>query len=192
MAGFLQLNGEGNLGKYSTKKIYLEPVWKLPISAKYYYCFSPDGYEFVLGMTPAAVFLIRQPLCLVLSFFKHFRQSNPTVVAASVLKKWRKPPPGYCPHYAYGGHLVFRPEPWVVSMDTWHVAWWRYQTSCSRPSFPRKVFASPYCKKLCANTKPPVRPSTTVDCAPFLEKVTVLLPRRPAAAFRKTASKGSG
>lgn len=184
----------GILGSNNTKKIYLEPIWKLPISAKYFTSAPPDGYEFVRGDDDRSrFFLSASRYALSYRFLNIFDKVIPTVVAASVLKKWRKPPPGTALTYAYGGHLVFRPEPWVVSMeypgmllggDVKHLVRGR--------RFLAKAFASPYCKKImCEYEVARHALLTTVDCAPFIDKVAVVLPPPPPLPrFEKPPQKG--
>ena len=184
----------GILGNHNTKKIYLEPIWKLPISAKYFTASPPDGYEFVRGDDARSrFFLSASRYALSYRFLNIFDKVIPTVVAASALKKWRKPPPGTALTYAYGGHLVFRPEPWVVSMeypgmllggDVKHLVRGR--------RFLAKTFASLYCKKImCEYEAARQALFTTIDCASFIEKVTVLLPPPPPLPhFEKPPQKG--
>jgi glycosyltransferase involved in cell wall biosynthesis len=182
------------LGSNNTKKIYLEPIWKLPISGQYFVDSPPAGYEFVRGDDARSrFFLSASRYASSYRFLNAFDMLIPSVVAASALKKWRKPPPGAALTYAYGGHLVFRPEPWVVSMEYpgmllgGHI---RHLVRGRR--FLAKTFASPYCKKiLCEYEAAHQALLTAVDCAPFIDKIAVVLPPPPPLPrFEKPPQKG--
>jgi Glycosyl transferases group 1 len=184
----------GTLGTNDTKKIYLEPIWKLPISGQYFVDSSPAGYEFVRADdAPGRFFLSASRYASSYLLLNAFDTVIPSVVAASALKKWRKTPPGIALTYAYGGHLVFRREPWVVSMeypgmllggDIKHLIRGR--------RFLARTFTSPYCKKImCEYEAARQALLTTVDCASFIDKIAVLLPPPPPLPpFEKPPQKG--
>jgi len=104
----------------------------------------------------------------------------------------RKPPPGTALTYAYGGHLVFRLSPGWFRWNTPACCSVVMSTSCPGRRFLAKAFASPYCKKImCEYEVARHALLTTVDCAPFIDKVAVVLPPPPPLPrFEKPPQKG--
>jgi hypothetical protein len=164
------------------KKIYLEPTWKLPISANYIASSTPDGYEFVRAdNTRNRFFLSASRYNISYNVLDAMDKAIPMVLASSRLQQWRKPPADTVLTYTFPGHLVFRREPWVVSMeypgmllggDIKHLN--RYCHVLERS------FASTCCKKILCEYETAQRALiTTIDCKPFSDKITVVLPAPP-------------
>lgn len=169
-------------------------MWKLPISANYIANSPPDGYKFVRADGARnRFFLSASRYNISYRLLNTLDKAIPMVIASSWLQKWRKPPPGTVLTYAFPGHLVFRPEPWVVSMeypgmllggDNKHLIRYRHLLE--------RAFASPFCKKvLCEYEAARQALITTVDCTPFADKITVVLPASPPLPqFTKSDSSG--
>jgi hypothetical protein len=164
------------------KKIYLEPMWKLPISANYIASCPPDGYEFIRADdTRNRFFLSASRYSLSYHLLNTFDKAIPMVIVSSGLQRWRKPPHGSVLTYAFPGHLVFRPEPWVVSMEYPGMLLGGDITHLSRfHHVLENAFSSPYCKKVICEYETAMRALTsTMDCTRFAGKITVVLPAPP-------------
>ena len=164
------------------KKVFLEPAWKLPLSANYITMSPPDGYEFVRA-DDAQERLSRGASRWNASYrLLGFLDSlMPAVLVNSWLQRWRKPPPGTSLTYAFPGHIVFRPEPWVVQMEypsllvgmnIKHFIHFRHLLE--------RTFASPFCKKIICEFEAGRRALTSaLDCSAFEHKVVVVYPAPP-------------
>lgn len=169
-------------------------MWKLPISATYIATSPPDGYEFVRADDARnRFFRVASRHNISYHLLNALDKAVPTVLASSRFQRWRKPPRDIALTYAFPGHLVFRSEPWVVSMeypamllgnDLKHFI--RYHHLIER------AFASPYCKKILCEYEAAQRAlTTTVNCTPFENKITVVYPAPPPLPnFKKKDSGG--
>ncbi|MDO8717303.1 MAG: glycosyltransferase [Dehalococcoidales bacterium] len=115
----------------------------------------------------------------------------PTVLARSVLQRWSKPPSGTALTWAHG-HLVFRPEPWMVEVEyaslllgpnPKHLKRFRHTLE--------HVLGSPYCRAIrcwCeAGRKTLV---TGLDSHNFEHKIEVVYPAVPPKQFVKQPASG--
>jgi glycosyltransferase involved in cell wall biosynthesis len=164
------------------KIIYLEPIWKSPISGQYFVDSPPTGYQFIRpDDSRNRFFLSASRFGAAYRLLNLFDRVVPMVVVSSRLQRLRRLPPGISLTYAYGGHLVFRREPWVVSLEyPGMLLGGNVKHLVRGRRLLEKTFASSYCKKiLCEYEAARQALLSTVNCAPFLNKVTVLLPPPP-------------
>lgn len=130
-------------------KVYMEPAWKLPASYDHRLASPPAGYEFVAAPTyPDRFFKALSRWEMAYRLLNATDGVLPTVLARSWLQRWSKPPAGTLLTYAHG-HLVFRPESWVVEVEYAHLLLGldprhlkRFQGTLER------VLASPHCRKI--------------------------------------------
>lgn len=103
-----------------SKIVYLEPAWKLPVSYEHMTSFPPEGYEFVTARQRDKLFKAAGRWSQSYDLLNAADSFFPTVLAMSRFRSWSKPPPGTALTWAHG-HLVFRPEPWVVEVEYAHL-----------------------------------------------------------------------
>ena len=99
------------------KNIYLEPIWKQPVSAQSLIQYPPAGYRFITRPTAIEKGLRR---IAKTSFTYHWQRwlekITPLWLAKSFLGKLNPPPDEACLTYSII-HIVFRKEPWVLDMQ---------------------------------------------------------------------------
>jgi glycosyltransferase involved in cell wall biosynthesis len=132
-----------------TRKIYLEPIWKLHSLYREYVDFPPDGYEFVT-LQPITAGLMRFLSRASASYSLRAQLSRimPLNLIKSYLDSLRTTPPEV--DLTFGcEHLVLRKEPWVVDVgclinfvggDLQHLE--RYKRIIER------ALGSPWCKRI--------------------------------------------
>jgi glycosyltransferase involved in cell wall biosynthesis len=174
-----------------SKKVYLEPAWKLPVSYEHLIAFPPDGYEFVAPQQRERLFRSASRWSQSYDLLNSLDSLLPTVLAMSRLKRWSKPPPGTALTWAHG-HLVFRPEPWVVEVEyaslllgpnPKHLK--RYRHTLER------ALASPYCRAIRCWSEAGRRTLTTgLDCQGFEHKIKLVHLAVPSKSFVKEPESG--
>lgn len=115
----------------------------------------------------------------------------PSVLLKAWLQRWSSPPAGTLLTYAHG-HLVFRPEPWLVEveypslllgMNLGHLAMYRMVLE--------RVFASRHCRGVLFWSDAGRRALlSTIRCEPFMHKIAVVPHAVPARQFTKVFREG--
>ncbi len=99
------------------RRIFLEPVWKLPQSYQSWVTAPPSGYEVVESAGVQDGFfrtVSRWPMAYEMLWA--LDAVVPPVLTQAWLQKRRRPPEDSLLTYAHG-HVVFRPEPWIVEVE---------------------------------------------------------------------------
>lgn len=173
------------------KKIFLEPSWKLPVSYNHMTAFPPAGYEFVTTQNRDRLFKTAGRWSHSYDLLKAADSLFPTVLAMSRFNRWRKPPPGTALTWAHG-HLVFRPEPWVVEVE---------YTSLLLGPDPRhlkkyrrtieKTLSSPWCRAIRCWCEAGRRTLINgLDSRGYNSKIAVIYPAIPSKQFVKQPGNG--
>jgi glycosyltransferase involved in cell wall biosynthesis len=156
-----------------SKKVYVEPNWRMHSGIKAQFISPPEGYEFVLTET----FSERTAKLLIKSSFSYFvrEQLNkvlPPVLVRAYVQKFKSPPVAADLTYAIH-HLPFRKDPWVIELE--NVCNLTESNSAFlrryRGFFERKL-ASPYCKKIIVWSDVAFRSiELNLDCSTFGNKM---------------------
>jgi len=131
------------------KRIYVEPLWKMPSGYREQLLDSPEGYEFIIPQTlPEKTFSIASKLPLSYSVLNRLDRMIPIYLIKSYLERFKKIPEGTDLTYSMF-HLVFRKEPWIVELET--VA--NFTSGSERllrkyKGLIERTLASKYCKKI--------------------------------------------
>lgn len=156
-----------------SKKVYVQPNWRMHSGIKAQFISPPEGYEFVLTETLSE----RTAKLLIKSSFSYFirEQLNkvlPPVLIRAYVQKFRSPPVAADLTYAIH-HLPFRKDPWVIELENVcnltesNRAFLRRH----RRFFERKL-ASPYCRKIIVWSDVAFRSiELNLDCATFENKM---------------------
>ena len=173
------------------KNIYLEPVWKQPVSAETLLKYPPQGYRFTTRLTS----MDRGIRLAARTGFTYIgqRQLNkvmPIWLMKSFLGRFNPPPRDTSLTYAII-HLVFRREPWVLDMQ------------CEPPfllvgherhfngyrNMVRRILTSDYCRKIIypieAGKKALI---SALDCEELAPKTEVVPWTVPAKHFVKNSN----
>jgi len=185
-----QVHAQQGVALGAVKEIYLEPCWKLPLSYEYMIGFPPEGYKYITaGALPERFFKAISRWGLSYRLLNSIDKVIPSVLAMSWLQRRMKPPQGTVLTWAHG-HLVFRPEPWVVEVEypsllvgphPKHLAKFRGAVE--------RMLASPYCRKIrvwAAATRRAML--SQLDCKEFERKIEVIYHAVPARRFVKEYS----
>ena len=100
-----------------SRRVYLEPPWKMHAGHRRLVTHPPSGYKVVTSPTAQEQVFEAMTRWNGLRFL--LRSSDavlPTGLVKSSLERWNRPPEGAVLTYACD-HLVFRREPWVVEVE---------------------------------------------------------------------------
>lgn len=171
-----------------TKKIYLEPAWKMHSFYQGLIAHPPPGYEFVtLGSLQEGIVKAASKINLSYSLFLNgIDKIVPVNLAKAYLEKFRKIPKDADLTYSFD-HLIFRKEPWVVDLEYVGLL-----VSYDVKNFKRyrwviqKALASDYCKKIiCATEAAKKTVLLNLDCSEFEHKLEIV----PFAVHKKDFTK---
>lgn len=151
----------------------------------------PTGYEFVLSQTRWDK-LISPAVRSDMIYFGLQRRVLSRIVPIHLLKAYlegflKTPPSETILTYSYG-HLIFRPEPWVVELEWPHqLAGFNYNHLRRFKRLIERMLASPHCKRIiCWCELGQESLLATLDCTSFLHKIEIVphavrpkLPKRP-------------
>ena len=173
--------------KIMTKRIYIEPAWKMHSYYKALATHPPQGYEFI---TPESslekVTKAASKLNFATPLFLRLDNILPLNLIKSNLTKFQKIPVAHDLIYSYD-HLVLRREPWVVDIE--YVPFFvSYQPRHFRhfKGTVQNVLASKYCKKIICGTEAAKRTVThNLDCSKFEDKIEIV----PFATSKKNFTK---
>lgn len=101
-----------------SKKIYLEPTWKLHSLHDSLISHPPDGYEFITSQTLDRK-ISKAASKISLSYFLEFNLVDkvlPLYLLKSYLERFSRIPSEAALTYSTN-HLIFRKEPWVVDLE---------------------------------------------------------------------------
>jgi glycosyltransferase involved in cell wall biosynthesis len=131
------------------KKIYVEPLWKMPSGYREQLLNPPEGYEYVIPQAlPERTFQIASKLSLSYSALNRLDRMIPLYLIKSHLERLKKIPEGTDLTYSIV-HLVFRKEPWFVELETVaNITSGSERLLRKYKGFIEGVFASKYCKKI--------------------------------------------
>jgi glycosyltransferase involved in cell wall biosynthesis len=148
----------------------------------------PQGYEFVIPNTSwDKPFLNSHFLSYTFNLY-FLNRLIPVHLAKSYLDAFlKKPPKGTALTYSWG-HLVFRKEPWVVELEWVHqLTGFRMDHLRRYHNLVERYLALAYCRKiLCWSQLGKQTLLAHLDCAPFADKIEVVLPAVPPKTFTKT------
>jgi len=170
-----------------TKRVYLEPLWKMRSIAQELVAYPPQGYEFVTLESPQGR-IIQAASRMNFSYRLLHGTSMivPVSLAKPYLERFRKTPENIDLTYAVE-HLVFRKEPWVV--DTEYVsllAGYNVKHFKRYRKVVQTALASPYCKKIICWYEAARRTVLlNLDCTEFEQKLEVV----PLAVHKKEFTK---
>jgi glycosyltransferase involved in cell wall biosynthesis len=171
------------------KKVFFEPLWDIRGAARRVIDLPPNGYEFVVAQRPEDKLFynlaVRWP-------FTHRLLSQltnrivPDVLLRCWLQRWRKPPEETALTYGFE-HIVLRPEPWIVEVETASLL------VGSRPQHFRmfkfvlaRALASPHCRKIICWSEAGRRTITEgLNSEGFQQKVEIVYYAAPAKHFVK-------
>lgn len=132
-----------------TRRVYLEPVWKLHSLYREYVDFPPDGYEFVtLQPITAGLMKLLSRASASYSLRAQLSRVMPLNLIKSYLDSLRTTPPEV--DLTFGcEHLVFRKEPWVVDVGCFmNFVGGDYQRLERYKRIIGRTLASPWCKRI--------------------------------------------
>jgi len=167
-----------------TKKIYLEPAWKMHSFYQGMIAHPPPGYEFVtLRSLQESIFKAVSKINLSYSLFLNgIDKIVPVNLAKAYLERFRKIPQDVDLTYSFD-HLVFRKEPWVVDLEfvsllvSYNVKQFRKYRGVVE-----KALASEHCRKIiCATEAAKKTVLLNLDCSEFdykLETVPFAVPKK--------------
>ncbi len=169
-----------------TRKVFIEPAWKLTASYDSWLAFPPSGYEFVLAAQRERLFKTASRFPLSFDILKLGGSIFPLVLAKSWLARYLKPPEGTALTYAHH-HLVFRPEPWVVEAEYAHLLLGpspKYLNTFH--GVLEKALASPHCRKIRCWSEVGRRTFLSgLDCEKFQHKIEMVHLAVPPRSFIK-------
>jgi len=171
----------------SRSRVYLEPAWKLPRSYDSMTEHPPDGYDYVMARSGQESFFGS-----VSGWSGTYRALAlldyvlPPVLAKSLVQRVTPPPAGTTVTYAHG-HLVFRPEPWIVEVEYAHLLLGTHVEHLRRwKPLVERLLASRWCRAIRCWCEAGRRTITEgLNSARFAEKVTTVHHAVPARAFVK-------
>ena len=155
------------------KKIYVEPLWKMPSGYGEQLSDSPQGYEYVMPQTaPEKIFKTVGKIGLSYSVLNRLERIIPTYLIKPYLESFKKIPEGIDLTYSIA-HLVFRKEPWVVELETVANFTGGSQKFLRRyRGLIERVLASKYCKKIIFwNDAGMKSVLLNLDCSKFEHKI---------------------
>ena len=185
----------------ASKKVYLEPAWKLPVSYEYMTAHPPQGYQFVVSPNGNRMFHFASRWSQSYDVLNALDSVFPTVLLASWLRRRGKPPLGTVLTWAHG-QMVLRPEPWVVEVEyaslllgpnPKHLK--KYRRTLER------LLSSPHCRKIRCWCEAGRRTLVTgLDCRNYEHKIETIYPavspkrfvKRPEGKNVKLLFVGSG
>lgn len=170
-----------------TKKIYLEPLWKMRSIAQELVAYPPPGYEFVtLDSAQGRIIQAASRINFSYDLLRGTSIIVPVNLAKAYLERFRKIPENTDLTYSVE-HIIFRKEPWVV--DTEYVS---LLASYNVKHFKRyrkviqRALASPYCKKIICWYEAARRTVLlNLNCTGFEQKLEVV----PLAVHKKEFTK---
>lgn len=136
----------------ATKRVYLEPAWKLRSTYDSLLRFPPPGYEFVTAEgAPEKGIKLASRWGLSYWLLSQASRVAPVSLFRSFVTKFKSAPNGVCLTYACT-HVVLREEPWVLDMARdppciLAVSDARFSRQLWK-SMTRKILASKYCRKI--------------------------------------------
>jgi len=141
--------GEGGRTGNLTKRVYIEPVWKLHSLYREYIDFPPQGYEF-LSSQPITAGLLGglSKATASYSLQRHLSRVLPLALIKSYLDSLRATPPQADLTFACE-HLVLRKEPWVVDVGCFtNFLAGDYQGLRKYRGIIERALGSPWCKRI--------------------------------------------
>ena len=103
--------------KESMKNIYLEPIWKQPVSAQTLLKYPPEGYQFISRPTSIDNGIkLAARMDFTYTAQRYLNSLIPVWLMKSFLGRFNVPPEDTSLTYAII-HLVFRKEPWILDMQ---------------------------------------------------------------------------
>jgi glycosyltransferase involved in cell wall biosynthesis len=155
------------------KKIYVEPLWKMPSGFREQLLNPPEGYEFIIPQALSErTFNIASRLPLSYSALNRLDRMIPLYLIKSHLERLKKIPEGTDLTYSIV-HLVFRKEPWIVELETVANFTGGSQKFLEKyRGLIERVLASEYCKKISFwNDAGMKSVLLNLDCSKFEHKI---------------------
>lgn len=165
-----------------TKRIYLEPTWKMHTMYKENLIpYPPQGYEFITSQTNSErVFKFLAKSMLSYRLYYQLCEVVPLGLIKSYLDKFKKIPKADLTYSC--GHLIFRKEPWVIDLEYIAIPLSHGKFLKKYKKLLERTFASEYCKKiLCYYEIAKKTLLLNLDCSKFEHKIEVV----PRAVRRK-------
>jgi glycosyltransferase involved in cell wall biosynthesis len=191
-SGYDKETTEGRRTSNLTKRVYIEPIWKLHSLYREYIDFPPQGYEFLssqpitaglmggLSKATASYSLQRQlsrvlPLALIKSYLDSLRATPPQVDLTFACE-----------------HLVLRKEPWVVDVGCFtNFLAGDYQGLQRYRGIIERALGSPWCKRiLCWSEFAKESLLRNVDGSEFEHKIEVIPLAKRSRDFAKRYDEG--
>jgi glycosyltransferase involved in cell wall biosynthesis len=170
-----------------TKKIYLEPAWKMHSLHQGLIDHPPPGYEFITApSSEERIFMTASKVNFSYSLQHKIDKIVPLNLSKAYLERFRKIPQDADLTYSHS-HLVFRKEPWVLDLELVSLL-----VGFSVKHFKRyrkvvqKALASEYCKKVLCETEAGKKSVLlNLDCTEFEHKLETLPLAAPKRNFTK-------
>jgi len=136
-------------GQDKRRTVFLEPSWRLHFTWNHMMGSPPSGYEFAVApSTSEMLFKAASRWTMAYRLLNAVDGVIPAVLVKSWLDRRRKVPSGAALTYAHG-HLIFRPEPWVVEVEYASLLLGPHPKHLRRfQGALERMLASPYCKKI--------------------------------------------
>lgn len=170
-----------------TKRIYIEPAWKMHSYYQALAAHPPQGYEFVSPVSSfEKVTKAASKWNFAYSLFLGLDKIVPLNLVKSHLMKFQKIPVAHDLIYSYD-HLVLRKEPWVVDIEyvTFFVSYNLRHFRHFKGTV-EKALSSEYCKKIICGTQAAKKTITNnLNCLAFAEKIEIV----PFATRKKEFTK---
>lgn len=156
-----------------TKKIYLEPAWRMHSGEEAQFSHPPHGYEFVIpnGLSQRTVKALSN-VGPAYSLLETVNKAVPLILIKAHLERLRRRPQGTSLTYSLY-HLVFRREPWVIELENiCNLSGGNAGFLKRHRRFFEATLASPWCKKIIAWSDTTVRSLfLNLDCSRFAHKI---------------------
>ena len=170
-----------------TKRIYIEPAWKMHSYYQALAAYAPQGYEFVTSESSLEkVSKAASKINFSYPLFLGLDKIVPLNLMKSYWGKFRKIPLDKDLTYSYD-HLILRKEPWVLDLEyvsflvSYNVNHFRHYKGTVQ-----RALASEHCKKIICGTEAARKTVVlNLDCTGFEHKLEIV----PFAARKKDFTK---
>jgi len=155
------------------KKIYVEPIWKMPSGYREQLLNSPEGYEYVIPQAlPEKAYHIASKLPVSYSVLNQIDGVIPLYLIKSHLERLKKIPEGTDLTYSIA-HIILRKEPWIVELETVaNFTGGNKKLLKKYKGLIERILASKYCKKVIFwNDAGMKSVLTNLDCSRFEHKI---------------------
>jgi len=159
-----------------SKKIYLEPAWKLHSLYNSLIQNPPDGYEIISSQSlDNKVFKSASKMRQAYRVLELLDNGMPSTLIKSRLERFKKIPKETDLTYACG-HLVFRKEPWIVDMEYLSIlVGFNPKHFQTYKKLIESTLSSDYCKKIITWFEASKRTILlNLDCSNFESKLEVV------------------